>query len=94
MTCVRGLLQRADGSVQWSQEGTSVIAAVYGPQAAQARSENDERAIVEVVFKPRSGLAGLYSHQAKVFVACLMLSLLLQLATVYLAQCRHGGETV
>jgi exosome complex component RRP46 len=58
MTCVRGLLQRADGSAQWSQEGTSVIAAVHGPQAAQARSENDERAIVEVVFRPRSGLAG------------------------------------
>ena len=58
MSCARGMLQRADGSAQWSQEGTVVIAAVYGPHGAQARLENDERAIVDVVFKPRSGLAG------------------------------------
>lgn len=58
MSCQRGLLSRADGSAQWSQEGTCVIAAVHGPQAAMSRVEDEEKAAIEVVFRPRSGLAG------------------------------------
>ncbi len=52
------LLERADGSASWSQDGTSVLAAVHGPRQAQARKEDAERATIEVVFKPRNGLAG------------------------------------
>lgn len=58
MSCQRGLLSRADGSAQWSQEGTSVIAAVYGPQAANSRVENEEKAAIEVIYRPQFGLVG------------------------------------
>jgi len=51
-------LQRADGSAKWAQENTCVLAAVYGPRLAPPRKEDAERAVVEVVFKPRSGIQG------------------------------------
>ena len=52
------MLHRADGSARWTQGGTSVLAAVYGPQSTLARKEDPEKAIVEVTFSPRSGGAG------------------------------------
>ena len=58
MQCERGPLQRADGSARWGQGGTAVLAAVYGPRGTAARKEDPERAVVEVVFRPRCGLAG------------------------------------
>jgi ribonuclease PH len=58
LLCERSLLQRADGSAKWVQDGSAVLAAVSGPAAAGPRRENSERAVVEVVFKPCSGLAG------------------------------------
>lgn len=54
--CERGLLQRADGSARWSQDKTSVLAAVYGPRSTFGRKEDSERAVVEVIFKPHAGL--------------------------------------
>mmetsp|Transcript_17594 Transcript_17594/g.37994 ORF Transcript_17594/g.37994 Transcript_17594/m.37994 type:complete len:242 (+) Transcript_17594:63-788(+) len=56
VTCERGSLNRADGSAKWAQENSVVLAAVYGPRQAQAKKEDAEKAVVEVVFKPRSGL--------------------------------------
>ena len=56
LLCERGLLQRADGSARWSQDKTSVIAAVYGPRSTFGRKEDSEQAIVEVFFKPNAGL--------------------------------------
>ena len=57
--CERGLLTRADGSAQWTQGGTSCLASVTGPTQSYASSKEDaERATVDVVFRPRSGLAG------------------------------------
>ncbi|GBF94102.1 exosome complex exonuclease [Raphidocelis subcapitata] len=58
LLCERGLLQRADGSAKWVQGGSAVLAAVNGPAAAGPRREDAERAVVEVVFKPRNGPAG------------------------------------
>ncbi|KAI8476193.1 MAG: ribosomal protein S5 domain 2-type protein [Monoraphidium minutum] len=63
LLCERGLLQRADGSAKWVQDGSCVLAAVIGPAAAGPRKENAERAVVEVVFKPRSGLATSEDHE-------------------------------
>jgi len=40
-----------------------VLAAVHGPVAAGPRKENAERAVVEVVFKPRSGLPTSADHE-------------------------------
>lgn len=56
--CELGALDRADGSARWSQDHTTVLAAVYGPRAVAQRKEDAERAVVEVVFKPRNGVAG------------------------------------
>ncbi len=56
--CERSTLQRADGSARWRQDGTVVLGAVHGPRQAPAAKEDAERAVIEVVFKPRSGLAG------------------------------------
>lgn len=58
MHCETGVLSRADGSAQWSQEGSTVLAAVYGPLETSAAKESAEQASVEVVFKPRAGVAG------------------------------------
>ena len=58
ITCERGALHRADGSARWTQDSSSVLAAVYGPRQVQIRKEDAERAVVEVVFKPRSGFQG------------------------------------
>jgi exosome complex component RRP46 len=57
--CERGLLSRADGSAQYSLGGTACLASVTGPvQAPASAREDPERATLEVVFKPRAGLAG------------------------------------
>lgn len=61
LLCERGLLQRADGSARWSQDKTSVLAAVYGPCSTFGRKEDSEKAVVEVFFKPH---AGLYRYSA------------------------------
>jgi exosome complex component RRP46 len=52
------MLSRADGSARWSQQDTTVTAAVYGPLETTSGKQLPDRANVEVVFKPRSGLAG------------------------------------
>jgi exosome complex component RRP46 len=62
------VLARADGSAKWAQEGSAVLAAVHGPHQAGQRREDAERAVVEVLVKPRNGLAGTtayYSAQCR-----------------------------
>ena len=56
LLCERGLLQRADGSARWCQDKTCVLAAIYGPRTTLGRKENPEQAVVEVFFKPKSGV--------------------------------------
>lgn len=51
-------MERADGSAKWVQDGTAVLAAVHGPTQAGARKEDAERAIIQVLFKPRNGIPG------------------------------------
>lgn len=53
-----GHLTRPDGSATLFQGDTSVIASVYGPGEVKANKENIEKAAVEVVYKPKSGLPG------------------------------------
>jgi exosome complex component RRP46 len=52
----RSLLSRADGSARWEQDGSVVLAAVYGPRGIQARKENTEAMLIEVVYRPASGM--------------------------------------
>ena len=56
--CESGILQRADGSAEWTQEQTCVLAAVYGPHQTAPRREHPERAIVDVSFRPAAGVPG------------------------------------
>lgn len=56
LLCERGLLKRADGSARWCQDKTCVLAAIYGPRTTLGRKEDPEQAVVEVVFKPKSGV--------------------------------------
>ena len=52
------LLNRADGSASWSQDRTSILAAVYGPREVPARKEIQGKCVIEVVVRPRSGVPG------------------------------------
>lgn len=61
--CETKVLSRADGSAQWSQEGTCVLVAVYGPVETTISKGHAEQASIEVVFKPRAGLAGTIDKQ-------------------------------
>jgi hypothetical protein len=54
----RAVLERADGSAKWVQDGTAVLAAVHGPTQAGQRREDAERAVIQVLFKPRNGVPG------------------------------------
>lgn len=56
--CERGLLDRADGSARWAQDGSSCLVGVYGPRQTQAYREDAEQAVIMVQYKPRTGLPG------------------------------------
>ena len=55
-----GPIQRADGSARFALGATAAIAAVYGPEDPKyASSAIPDRAYLEVVVRPRSGMAGM-----------------------------------
>lgn len=58
MSCELGHLNRPDGSAMLFQGDACVIAAVYGPGEVKISKEQIEKATVEVVYKPKSGLPG------------------------------------
>jgi exosome complex component RRP46 len=60
VTSESGLLNKADGSAQYSIGATSVIAAVYGPMEVKQRDEILDRATVQVTFKPNNSLSGMW----------------------------------
>ena len=64
----RAGLHRADGSASWTQEGTEVLACVYGPVEASARRENSEKAVVEVLYRPLAGMVGQAEREAEALV--------------------------
>lgn len=59
LECEKDILTRASGSVRWKQGGTEILAAVHGPQPALQRKAQADRAVVEVVLRPRFGLPGM-----------------------------------
>eukprot|EP00899_Mesostigma_viride_P021612 jgi/Mesvir1/29452/Mv23028-RA.1 len=58
MMCERSLLNRADGSARWSQDLSCVLVAVYGPRSIPPNKANSERALLEVIVKPKAGVGG------------------------------------
>lgn len=58
LQCELGNLSRPDGSSVLTQGDTCVISAVYGPGEVRLNREQLDKATVEVVYKPKSGLPG------------------------------------
>ena len=58
LNCELGSLTRPDGSAVLSQGDTCIISAVYGPGEVRMNREQLDKATVEVVYKPKSGLPG------------------------------------
>lgn len=71
------MLDAADGSAKWVQDGSAVLAAVHGPTQAGARREDAERAVVQVLFRPRSGLPGAAEQEAEAALTTLLEGVLL-----------------
>ncbi|KJE97874.1 hypothetical protein CAOG_09141 [Capsaspora owczarzaki ATCC 30864] len=56
------VLSRADGSSRFSQRDTSALTAVYGPAEVKSSKELLDKATVQTVFRPKTGLAGVDDH--------------------------------
>uniref|UniRef100_A0A7S0QYE2 Exoribonuclease phosphorolytic domain-containing protein n=1 Tax=Pyramimonas obovata TaxID=1411642 RepID=A0A7S0QYE2_9CHLO len=69
LACERGLLNRADGSARWSQDSSSVLAAVYGPKSVPGYKEDPEKAKIEVLFKPKTDLPGTPERELEQVIA-------------------------
>lgn len=48
----QSVLQRADGSAQWQQGHTELLAAVYGPREAARKHELMDRADLQIIVHP------------------------------------------
>lgn len=58
LTCEVNLLSQSDGSASFSQGDSNALAAVYGPAEVKIAKELIDKATIEVVYKPKSGLPG------------------------------------
>eukprot|EP00299_Pterocystis_sp_00344_P009724 c4185_g1_i1.p1 GENE.c4185_g1_i1~~c4185_g1_i1.p1 ORF type:complete len:225 (-),score=53.74 c4185_g1_i1:104-778(-) len=58
LSCEQTLLRQADGSVRLKNGDTTVIASVSGPRQAKQHQELVDRAAVQVIVKPKSGIPG------------------------------------
>ncbi|XP_060065392.1 exosome complex component RRP46-like [Ylistrum balloti] len=58
MVCELGQLSRPDGDVTMFQGDTSITTAIYGPGEVRMNKEIINKATVETVYKPKSGLPG------------------------------------
>ncbi|PIK41941.1 putative exosome complex component RRP46 [Apostichopus japonicus] len=58
ITSEQTLLSQPDGSSNYSQGDSTVMVGIYGPADIKQSKEQMDRATVEVIFKPKIGLAG------------------------------------
>uniref|UniRef100_A0AC11D5H7 Exosome component 5 n=1 Tax=Ovis aries TaxID=9940 RepID=A0AC11D5H7_SHEEP len=56
--CEQNLLSRPDGSASFLQGDTSVLAGVYGPAEVKISKEIFNKATLEVILRPKTGLPG------------------------------------
>ncbi|XP_064408756.1 exosome complex component RRP46 [Latimeria chalumnae] len=57
--CEQNLLSRPDGSATFVQGDTTVLAGVYGPAEVKFSKEIYDKATVEVILKPKVGMAAI-----------------------------------
>lgn len=57
MKCQLNILSRSDGSVILSQGQTVVIASMHGPVEAKIQKTLIDKASVEVIFRPKTGIS-------------------------------------
>ncbi|CAB4012338.1 Exosome complex component RRP46 [Paramuricea clavata] len=58
LSCELGLLNKTDGSALFSHGNTSMMVGVYGPAEVRLNKEIVDKATVEVVFRPKTGIPG------------------------------------
>eukprot|EP00092_Neocalanus_flemingeri_P008252 GFUD01008898.1.p1 GENE.GFUD01008898.1~~GFUD01008898.1.p1 ORF type:complete len:229 (-),score=60.50 GFUD01008898.1:84-770(-) len=68
MFCSLGVITRGDGSVILCQGDSTVACAVYGPGEVRVTKELIDKAVVEVVFKPRMGMPGVADKAREVMI--------------------------
>ncbi|XDB60055.1 hypothetical protein AB1E18_013439 [Capra hircus] len=56
--CEQNLLSRPDGSASFLQGDTSILAGVYGPAEVKISKEIFNKATLEVILRPKTGLPG------------------------------------
>ena len=56
LECEIGILTQPDGSASLLQGETSVLTAIYGPTQVRIAKELIDRATIDILFKPKSGL--------------------------------------
>jgi len=66
--CSIGCLKNTDGSAQFSQKKTSVLAGAYGPADCKESRQDVDKAIVEVNFRPKLGIPGISEKYYEQFV--------------------------
>lgn len=54
-----GILEQVDGSAVWTQNITKVICSVSGPMEVKPRDEIPDKATLELVVRPVSGLSSM-----------------------------------
>jgi exosome complex component RRP46 len=55
-----GILEQVDGSAVWTQNITKVICSVSGPMEVKPRDEIPDKATLELVVRPVSGLSSMF----------------------------------
>ena len=66
--CTIGCLKSTDGSAQFSEKKTSVLAGVYGPADCKESRQDVDKAVVEVNFRPKLGIPGISEKYFEQFV--------------------------
>lgn len=56
LNCELNPLTRADGSALFAQGGTCVLASILGPVEVKLQNLNIDKAYVECIYRPKSGL--------------------------------------
>lgn len=66
--CMIGCLKSTDGSAQFSQKKTTVLAGAYGPADCKESRQDVDKAVVEVNFRPKLGIPGISEKYYEQFV--------------------------